>query len=106
MSTSPTPARISAATPSLAAGNSPQALPFPYREIPASAGSNSSAHRDFVQAGFEPEPGDDGAGNVGMREARSRELGREEGRTEASKVFEEQLARERTMLTNAVSEFI
>jgi flagellar biosynthesis/type III secretory pathway protein FliH len=106
MSTSPNPARISAATPSLAAGNSPQALPFPYREIPASAGSNSSAHRDFSQVGFEPDPGDEGAGDVALREARSRELGREEGRTEASKNFELQLARERTMLTTAVGEFV
>jgi flagellar assembly protein FliH len=106
MSTSPNPARIPGAAPSPAAGNSPQALPFPYREIPASAGSSSSAHRDFGQAGFEPDPGDEGAGDVALREARTRELGREEGRIEASKNFELQLARERTMLTTAVSEFI
>src|SRR3979411_2856393 len=106
MSTSPNPARIPATTPSLAAGNSPKALPFPYREIPVRSSSNSSAHRDFSQVGFEPDPGDEGAGDVALREARSRELGREEGRIEASKNFELQLARERTMLTTAVSEFI
>src|SRR3979411_2276810 len=106
MSTSPNPSRIPGTAPSPAAGNSRHALPFPYRDIPASAGCSASSHRDFGQAGFEPDPGDEGAGDVALREARTRELGREEGRIEASKNFELQLARERTMLTTAVSEFI
>jgi len=106
MSTSPSRSRTLAETPSAASGAVPQALPFPYREVPASTTASTSAHRDFEQAGFEPDPGDECAGDVALREARTRELGRHEGRTEASKDFEEQLARERAMLTTAVGEFI
>jgi flagellar assembly protein FliH len=105
MSTSPSQSRVHAATTSAASGPLPQALPFPYREIPASAGSSASAHRDFGQSGFEPDPADE-SGDVALREARTRELGRQEGRIEASKDFEEQLVRERAMLTTAVGEFI
>ncbi len=104
MSTSPSQSRILSATTSPASETSPQALPFPYREIPASAGSSASAHRDFGQAGFEPDAENDG--EAGLREARTRELGRQEGQIEASKNFELQLVRERTMLTTAVGEFI
>jgi flagellar biosynthesis/type III secretory pathway protein FliH len=106
MSTSPSQSRILSATTSPASETSPQALPFPYREIPASAGSSASAHRDLGQAGFEDDLAHEGAGDIALREARTRELGRQEGQIEASKNFELQLVRERTMLTTAVGEFI
>jgi len=106
MSSSPSQSRDLAATASAAGGAVAQALPFPYREIPARAGSSASAHRDFGQAGFETDPGDESAGDAALREARTRELGHQEGRIEAGKNFEEQLARERATLTTAVSEFI
>lgn len=104
MSTSPNQSPVLAATPSPASGTVPLALPFPYREIPANAGSSASAHRDFGPAGFEADT--ENEGEAGLREARTRELGRQEGLIEAGKNFAEQLARERTMLTTAVSEFI
>jgi flagellar biosynthesis/type III secretory pathway protein FliH len=106
MSTSPSQSRVHVATTSAASGALPQALPFPYREIPASAASSGSAHRDFGQAGFEPDSENEGAGDVALHEARTRELGRQEGRIEAGKDFEEQLVRERAMLSTAVGEFV
>src|SRR5258708_14807 len=106
MSTSPSRSRVHGACTPAESSALPQALPVPYREIPGTAASSASAHRDFGQPGFESDPGDECAGDLALREARTRELGRHEGRTEASKNFEEQLVRERVMLTTAMGEFI
>lgn len=101
MSSSPSQSRIPAAAAAPAAdGTMAQALPFPYREIPAP--SNASAEGDFADAGFETTSGGERAA---LREARMRELGRQEGESEAGRHFALQLMEERDRLAAAVDEF-
>lgn len=100
MSSSPSQSRIPPGSGAPAAADvRVQALPFPYREIPAP--SSAAAEADLADAGFEAS-GDERAA---MREARIRELGRQEGQIEAGKKFDLQLVRERDLLAATLDEF-
>jgi flagellar assembly protein FliH len=102
MSSSPSRAPIPAAVPR---ANKPQsdAAPFTYQEVPPGGLGRLSS------AGFSTGPKSEanaGSQNEGLeREARARELGRQQGINEASKKFDEQLLRERTAIVAALSGF-
>lgn len=77
--------------------------PFPYPEI--APGSNHQLGEDMADAGLWSAGPNASPQGMAAREARARELGLQEGRAEARKIFEEQLARERTALTAALAGF-
>ena len=71
--------------------------PFPYASIPAGTPPGALGLRTWTG---EPE-----AAESLSREQQSRALGRQEGQTEARKLFEDQLARERASLAAALAQF-
>jgi flagellar assembly protein FliH len=81
----------------------PEFQPFPYDLIPFESSGRGSAN-DFAAADARGGKADSGA-DAAAREARAVAQGREQGRAEARKIFEEQLARERASLAAALSQF-
>jgi len=96
------PARTGAAVPQRVVVQ-PEVLPFPYNEAAGTTG-----RRDFPQTGA--GKGESEAATVlaaqGMeREARARELGRQQGESESRTKFEERLAGERSAVARALTDF-
>ena len=84
----------------------PEVLPFPYDAVPLSTVGRSSTLQ-AVAGAFSAggSAADAGADEAASREAQARVQGREEGQAAAHKIFEEQLARERSGLTAALAQF-
>jgi len=104
MSTSPSLAPASAAPGETLEEkrSSPELRPFPYDSIPA------GARRPAIEAFSASRAGggeDARVAAAAAREAQARAEGQREGQAETRKSFEEQLARERTNLANAVAGF-
>jgi flagellar assembly protein FliH len=97
MSSSPRRALVSPPAPRPSPGAQLEVSPFPYSEV---AGSTS-----------QPLPGRGGSDSpalvaqVAEREARARELGRQQGELEARAKFEELLGRERASVATALTDF-
>ncbi len=79
---------------------SPPLQPFPYDSIPPGA-----AARAGMVGGLYGPSSQDGAAEAAARETQARVQGRQEGLTEARKIFDEQLGRERASLAAALAEF-
>jgi flagellar assembly protein FliH len=86
----------------LDANVSPAFQPFPYDSIPA--GAPGTGTENFSSAGIRAWGGDSGA-EAAARETQARAQGQQEGLAEARKLFEEQLARERSSLSAALAQF-
>lgn len=98
MSTSPSRGPLPVSPSPSLRENQPEVLPFAYEEVPGGAGnqfSPLSAADDAFRSARE----------VGERETRLRELGRQEGESQARAHFETQLAREREAVAAAVGQF-
>jgi flagellar assembly protein FliH len=100
----PTPAPQSAPVSVPAPEAAPDILPFPYCEIAKGAGAGPGS-RDLTLAGLHFGGAASEADEVAEREKRARELGRQEGEAAARKNFDEQLTRDRTALTAALTQF-
>ena len=78
--------------------------PFPYDDLPAGTGTLRRSG-----PGAEGSEGKsqilDAAGLASAGEARARELGRDEGQADARRNFDEQLARERSAIADALAQF-
>src|SRR5271167_2348654 len=96
MSSSPSRARVPPAAPRPLPPS--EALPFLYSEVSASAGP-----RNFLRTG-ESTPSSLGAQGA-EREVQMRELGRQQGQLEAHAKFEQELARERAAVAQALADF-
>jgi flagellar assembly protein FliH len=96
MSSSPSRARVvpTAMTPASQQG---EVLPFPYREVAGQAGRQLPV----PEASESPAP----ASQAVELEARARELGRQQGEVESRAKFEELLARERSAIAKALTDF-
>jgi flagellar assembly protein FliH len=90
-----TPARTDVPTPVR------EISPFPYPESPPGAGPAGDRGEKSPSINHGTQPATDAA----ERETKARALGREEGRAEGRKNFEEQLAKERTTLAVALTQF-
>jgi flagellar assembly protein FliH len=74
--------------------------PFPYPELPAGARTKDGGKVPaFSDVPSPPVP------DTAERETRARLLGREEGQAEGRKIFEDQLAKERSALAAALTQF-
>jgi flagellar assembly protein FliH len=78
-------------------------LPFPYDELLPGTGMRPLAEPGAEASEAPPAPEATALATAGQ--ARARELGREEGRAEARKSFDEQLARERAVIAAALAQF-
>ena len=87
--------QVQAPSATSAAGAQLEALPFPYSEVAGSANQLSRAGSDASAL----------AAQAAEREARARELGRQQGELELRARFEESLAHERSAIVNAVADF-
>jgi flagellar assembly protein FliH len=87
------------------AGSAPTDIrPFPYASV--APGATRSAAINGLAAGGLAAWAENGEQNdSAAREAQAQAQGREEGLTEARKIYEEQLARERASLTTALGQF-
>src|ERR1700689_792124 len=99
---SSSPSRAPAAAAPQAPKFTAAVQPFPYDSIPPGI----SARRSGVDgmAGFS-DPASDGAATAAARENLARVQGRQEGLSEARKIFDEQLGSERASLTAALAQF-
>jgi flagellar assembly protein FliH len=82
----------------------PDYQPFPYDSVPAAPAHGeilSEVLANAARAGETQSAMKDAA----AREAQARLQGRQEGRTEAQKLFEEKLAQQRTSLADALAQF-
>jgi flagellar assembly protein FliH len=96
MSSSPRPAKaLGSESPA-----QPEGLPFPYGEVTLPAGQSP-------QAGVPPAGGSqsDSGAEAAEREAQARAAGRQQGEAESRAKFEEQLARERSAVAQALADF-
>jgi len=104
MSSSPRPARIPPLAERLASDEAGEVQPFAYSEAVVRPGQPSfprSERRMPGQAGSEAS-----AANLAVeREAQVRELGRQQGVLEGRTKFDEQLAKERGVLAQALADF-
>ena len=99
---SSSPSRSPAATP--ASTDLPAQVraisPFPYPEFPLREPADDRGEKSSpINPDTQP------ATDTAERETKARALGREEGRAESQKNFEEQLAKERNMLATALTQF-
>jgi flagellar assembly protein FliH len=78
-------------------------LPFPYDELLPGSGMRSGGESRAEESETPPAP--EAASLATAGQARARELGREEGRAEARKNFDEQLAQERSAIAAALAQF-
>jgi len=104
MSSSPRPARISPLPTGPAAGEAVEVQPFAYGEAferPGQPNFPRAERRMPGQGGSEPSA----AKLAAEREAQVRELGRQQGLGECRTKFEEQLAKERGVLAQALADF-
>jgi flagellar assembly protein FliH len=101
MSSSPSRSRLAVAVPADPAFPAGEALPFFYPELPMGAGPPRTRAEGLPELDRLPQPAVDTA----EREMRARALGREEGQAESRQNFEEQLAKERTTLGAALTQF-
>lgn len=83
----------------------PEIQPFPYDLIPPGASARTAALDGMVEGAWGPGTADGGNPDRAAREAQARAQGRQEGQTEARKSFEDQLARERAILAEALAQF-
>ena len=102
MSTSPSRSPVATSGPSASTAAPPAVSPFPYAEVPAGA-------RRFMPGRVGPAEaaasGNDNGEDAGSREAQIRELGRQSGLAEGRQSFDEHLARERSTVASAVTQF-
>lgn len=101
MSTSPSPCRSPGTAPSAPAADLREAAPFPYREITAGMRRFGGL---LDEAGTSDIATDSQKGQAEQIDE-ARKQGRQEGLAEARKSFEEELARERAAISNALLQF-
>src|SRR5258708_5981395 len=101
MSTSPS--RPPQAAAPLEPASPPAFRPFPYDPIPADAVRRTMV--DGLSADGLRDPADGGAADGVTREAEVRAQARQEGQTEARKIFEDRQAVERASLAAALAQF-
>jgi flagellar assembly protein FliH len=89
-----------------------EVLPFPFAEVPRGATKDLGAQNlgaqnriNQEQASQIPSGQNQDVREAAERETRARALGREEAQAETRKVFEEQLAKERANLAEALAQF-
>jgi flagellar assembly protein FliH len=75
----------------------PEVQPFPYAAVPAPSGAGTPGPHAWASS--------TDAGDASAREAQSRAQGRREGEAEARKLFEDLLAREKSRIASALSDF-
>jgi flagellar assembly protein FliH len=100
MSSSASRARVKAPAVTPAGSAQPQVSPFPYSEVAGCQVQGSSGQ--MARSGSDASTL---AAQAVEREARSRELGRQQGELDARARFEESLAHERSSLAKAVTDF-
>ena len=101
---SSSPSRSLTSTTAAVADSAPpthEMSPFPYPELPPGASLSSGNGATALDYRSPPAAG----GDIAEREARSRALGREEGKAEGRKNYDEQLAKERATLGAALTQF-
>jgi flagellar assembly protein FliH len=102
MTTSPSLVRLPPSVGTPAQREQPEVLPFPYREVLVPASPHSFPLPGRGEFKSDPPPSE--ASGV-EREAQARELGSQQGERESRAKFEEQLARERSAVAKALTDF-
>ena len=97
MSTSPSRALLEPA----AGASASDLVPFPYDSVPAESARGSAPGSAWP--GRDPQAEEEA--RIAVREAQARSRGREEGLAESRKIFDEQLAGERSRLAEALVQF-
>lgn len=109
MSTSPKPSPVANAAMPVSSGLAPAATlqPFPYDVVPLGGARRSSVAKTVAEgfASVSASTTNAEEDEAASREAQARALGQQEGKAEARKSFEEQLARERANLSVALAQF-
>jgi flagellar assembly protein FliH len=97
MSSSASRARVPLSGAPPARGAPPEVSPFPYSDVAGPGGQNNLARGGTDSAAL--------AAQAAEREVRAREAGRQQGEAESRTKFEEGLARERSAIARALTDF-
>jgi len=95
MSSSPSRVRVPLSGAAAAPSAPSEVSPFPYSEVAGSSGQPGRGGSDSAAS----------AAQIAEREARAREAGRQQGEAESRAKFEEMVARERSAIAKALTDF-